>query len=92
MFFVFLIVLIFSRSNSYLLGFQNLNPDESQMISNAISLVNKNFNIAEIDSTTSGILNSTILIWPKIFNLDITYFSARLTAIFLISYMIYSSV
>ena len=89
MFLVFLIILIISRSNSYLLGFQNLNPDESQMISNAINLVNKNFNIVEIDSTTSGILNSVILIWPKIFNLDITYFSARLTAIFLISYIIY---
>ena len=42
MFLVFLIILIISRSNSYLLGSQNLNPDESQMISNAINLVNKN--------------------------------------------------
>ena len=85
---IFIFLLIF-RSNSTLLSFENLNPDEAQMIANAINLFYKNFNILEFDGTTSGILNSLILIWPKILNLEITYLTARLTSIFLISLIIF---
>ena len=89
MFLIIFISLLIAKSNAYLLSFENLNPDEAQMISNAIGLFNKNFNIFEFDGTTSGLLNSFILLWPLILNLEITFLTAKLTSIFLISSITY---
>ena len=89
MFFIIFTSLLITKSNAYLLSFENLNPDEAQMISNAIGLFNKNFNIFEFDGTTSGLLNSFILLWPLILNLEITFLTAKLTLIFLISSIAY---
>ncbi len=89
MFLIIFISLLIAKSNTYLLSIENLNPDEAQMISNAISLVNKNLNIIEFDGTTSGLLNSLILLWPLILNLEITFLTSKLTSIFLISLIAY---
>lgn len=89
MFLIIFISILIAKSNAFLLSFENLNPDEAQMISNAIGLFNKNFNILEFDGTTSGLLNSFILLWPLILNLDITFLTTKLTSIFLISSITY---
>ena len=72
MFLLIFIILIVAKSNSYLLGYQILNPDELQMMSNAIGLTSKGLNFINFDGTTSGIYNSLILAWPEIVNLEIT--------------------
>ena len=88
-FFLIIFIVILGRANSSLLSYSVLNPDESQMMSNALRLIDNNFKIYEFDGTTSGILNSLVLTWPSLFNFDITFFSTRLTAIFLISLILY---
>ena len=88
-FFLIIFLVIFGRANSSLFSYAVLNPDESQMMSNALRLINNNLKIYEFDGTTSGILNSLVLIWPVFFDLDITFLSTRLTAIVLISLILY---
>ncbi len=89
MFFLILIFALFFKANFYLLGFQILNPDEAQMISNAIGITKKGINFLEFDGTTSGLLNSIILTWPELFNLDITFLTTRITQVFLVSLIIF---
>ncbi len=88
-FFIFLLLLLIGRANSFLLGFEVLNPDEVQMMANALGLVSRDFQIYEFDGNTSGVLNSLILAWPYFFKIDITFFSTRLTAISLIALSLY---
>ena len=89
MFFVItFLILILGRSNSTLLGFEVLNPDEAQFIANAIGIASRNFDITYFDGNSSGIINSFILTWPKLFNLDITFITTRLTATILLSLII----
>lgn len=88
-FFTIFSFILFSRASSYLLGFELLNIDESQMMANAIRLHLNGFNIFEFDGTSSGFLNSLILTWPSLLGLDITFLSTRLTALFLISLTLY---
>ncbi len=92
MFLLIFIILIVAKSNSYLLGYQILNPDELQMMSNAIGLTSKGLNFINFDGTTSGIYNSLILAWPEIVNLEITFLTTRMTHIALSSLIIYSLV
>ena len=88
MFLLIFTSLLLAKINSHLLGFQILNPDETQMMSNAIGIFNKGNAFLKFDGTTSGILNSLILGWPEIFNLDITFLSTRITAIILLAIII----
>ena len=88
-FFIIFLVILIGRSNSYLLGFELLNIDESQMMANAIRLQLNNYNIFQFDGTSSGFLNSLILTWPNLLNLDVTFLSTRITAIILISVIFY---
>ena len=88
-FFIIFLVILIGRYNSYLLGFELLNIDESQMMANAIRLQLNNYNIFQFDGTSSGFLNSLILTWPNLLNLDVTFLSTRITAIILISAIFY---
>ena len=88
-FFIIFLVILIGRYNSYLLGFELLNIDESQMMANAIRLQLNNYNIFQFDGTSSGFLNSLILTWPSLLNLDVTFLSTRITAIILISVIFY---
>lgn len=88
-FFIIFLVILIGRYNSYLLGFELLNIDESQMMANAIRLQLNNYNIFQFDGTSSGFLNSLILTWPSLLNLDVTFLSTRITAIILISAIFY---
>ncbi len=92
MFFIFtFLILILGRANSSLLGFEILNPDETQMMANAVGIVSRNYDIAFFDGNSSGLINSLVLTLPKIFNFDISFFSTRLIAIILISLIILCS-
>ncbi|MBL6861226.1 MAG: hypothetical protein ISQ91_01910 [Candidatus Pelagibacter bacterium] len=86
--FIFSLILI-ARSNSFLLGYELLNVDESQMMANAVRFQNNGYNIFEFDGTSSGFLNSLILNWPNTLGYDVTFLSTRITAIFIISLIFY---
>ena len=79
------LVLIFGRIGTSLFYPGNLNPDEMQMGANALRIFNYGINLNSIDGTSSGILNSLVLCWPLIFDLNITYVSIRLSALVLIA-------
>lgn len=90
MFFIItFLILILGRANSSLLGFEILNPDETQMIANAIGIASRDYNIVYFDGNSSGVFNSLILVWPKIFGLDITFLTTRISAIILLSLIIF---
>ena len=88
-FFTIFSFILFARASSFLFGYELLNIDESQMIANAIRLQLNGFNIFEFDGTSSGFLNSLILTWPSLLGLDITFLSTRLTALILISLILF---
>jgi len=58
-----------------------INPDEAQMIAQALTLVHYPIPWKDYDGTTSGPFNSAVLIWPRFLGLGIGYFSARLTTV-----------
>ena len=88
-FFTIFLFLLIARANSYLLSYEILNIDESQMMANAIRFDLNKYNIFDFDGTSSGFLNSLVLNWPNIFGLDVTFLSTRLTAIFILSIIFY---
>jgi hypothetical protein len=61
------------------------NPDEVQMAANALRIQHFGWNWDAIDGTTSGPLNSLILLWPTLFGGDVTLSLSRITATFLLS-------
>jgi hypothetical protein len=90
MFFIFIFLfLIVGRLNSSVLGYEILNPDEVQMMANAIGIVSRDFNLNFFDGNSSGIINSLVLAWPALVGIDITFLSTRLTAIFILSLIIF---
>ena len=89
--FVFLsifLVISFFRSNILLYEF-SLNPDEAERITNAFRILSYGYSWNSVDGYSSGPLNSIILLWPKIFNIDISYFTTRLTSIFLLTTIVF---
>ncbi len=60
------------------------NPDEAQMAANALRIQHFGWNWDAIDGTTSGPLNSLILLWPTLFGGDVTLSLSRLTATLLL--------
>lgn len=89
LFLIIFVILLLGRANSSILGYEFLNTDELVIGSKALRLIKNNFNIYEFDGDTSGILNGLFLTWPKILNLDITYLSIRLSAVILLSLILY---
>lgn len=81
---IIIFFLIFGRFNSSLFGYEFLNTDEFVIGAKASRLIN-GYNFSEFDGDTSGLLNAVFLIWPNLFNFDITFLSIRLSAIFAIS-------
>ena len=88
-FFTIFLFLLIARANSYLLSYEILNIDESQMMANAVRFDLNKYNIFDFDGTSSGFLNSLVLNWPNIFGLDVTFLSTRLTAILILSIIFY---
>ncbi len=62
-----------------------INPDESQMITQALTLRNDPVYFQSVDGTTGGPLDSYFLILPSLLGLPFDYITAHLTAFFLIS-------
>ena len=83
--------LVFGRINSSLLGYEFLNTDEFVIGAKALRFIKKDFNIYEFDGDTSGLLNALFLTWPKFLNLDITYLSLRLSAVIILSGILYNT-
>ncbi|MFC5407964.1 hypothetical protein ACFPMF_01495 [Larkinella bovis] len=67
---------------------QQLNPDESQMITQAITLLQNPVYWDSVDGTTIGPINSYLLVWPGLFGWPITYFTTRLTGTVLIGFIL----
>lgn len=57
-----------------------MNPDEAQAAATAMRVIKHGWSWNSIDGTTAGPLHSLILCWPKLFGLDITLFTVRLTS------------
>lgn len=62
-----------------------INPDESQMITQALTLRHDPVYFRSVDGTTGGPLDSYFLILPSLIGLPFDYITAHLTAFFLIS-------
>ena len=74
--------------NSSIFGYEFLNTDEFVIGAKAMRLID-GLSPTKFDGATSGILNAFFLTWPRLFNLDISYISIRISAILAISLMIY---
>ncbi|GAB2563913.1 hypothetical protein [Spirosoma aerophilum] len=61
-----------------------LNVDETQMIAEALTLLQDPVYWRSVDGTTIGPINSYLLAWPGLLHLPITYVTCRLTAIALL--------
>ncbi len=85
---IFLTIFL-GRLNSSLLGYEFLNTDEFAIGAKGIRIIKDNFNFHEFDGDTSGILNVLFLIWPDFFGFDITYLSIRLSAILILSLILF---
>lgn len=78
-----LLLLFISRLPSILYAGE-LNTDESQMITHALTLLQNPVYWSSVDGTTIGPIDCYILMWPAAFGLPITYLTARLTGTLLI--------
>lgn len=82
-FWLLVLMIIFLRIPS--IGFnEELNPDESQMMAQAITLSQKPIFWSSVDGTTSGPLNSYVLLLPAVLGIPLDYTAARITALGLI--------
>lgn len=88
-FIIILFVITFGRFNSTLLGYEFLNTDEFVIGAKALRLIKNNFNFYEFDGDTSGLLNALFLTWPKIFDLDVSFLSIRISSILVIGLILY---
>jgi putative flippase GtrA len=61
-----------------------LNVDESQALANVLRMAATGIGWANSDGTTVGPLNSLVLGWPQLLNLDATFWTMRMTALTLI--------
>lgn len=70
-----------------------MNPDEAQLGANALRVLHHGSGWGSLDSSSSGPLNSLVLIWPTLFGQGISLVSVRLTAwmavslVFVFSYL-----
>ncbi len=82
-FLLLVVMIIFMRIPS--IGFnQELNPDESQMIAQALTLSQKPIFWDSVDGTTSGPLNSYVLVLPYFLGIQTDYSVARIIGLGLI--------
>lgn len=64
---------------------ESLNPDENQLLAQAITLLHDPVYWQSVDGTTIGPLNSYLLCWPGWLGMPITYATARITGFFLLA-------
>lgn len=73
-----LVGLVMARAPVLAINVPN-NPDEAQMLANAMKFLGGWNSWASVDTTSSGPLNSMLLTWPALFGWDISFFTAKLT-------------
>ena len=81
--FLSLTVLVVLRLPTFFLN-APLNADEAQFLANAIKFRSNMNTWLSVDTTTSGPINSYLLMWPFLFGADVGFGAARITATFLI--------
>ncbi|RYF78432.1 MAG: hypothetical protein EOO39_01435 [Cytophagaceae bacterium] len=64
---------------------EGLNPDENQLLAQAITLLHDPVYWQSVDGTTIGPINSYLLCWPGLLGMPLTYATARLTGLALIA-------
>ncbi len=79
------LVLLFLLRLSTIVFNAEINPDESQMITQAFTLYHDPVYFRSVDGTTGGPLDSYFLIIPSLFGLPFDYITARFTAFCLVS-------
>ncbi len=79
------LILFFLLRLSTIVFNAEINPDESQMITQAFTLYHDPVYFRSVDGTTGGPLDSYFLIVPGLFGLPFDYITAHLTAFFLIA-------
>jgi hypothetical protein len=75
-----ILLLIFMRLPVIVFN-RELNPDESQMLSHAITLFRDPLYWRSVDGTTIGPLDNYLLVVPQIFGFQLNYISARIIGI-----------
>jgi hypothetical protein len=80
----FVVLAIFAARWPSTLSYLELNPEESQMTAQAITIRHFPIPWKSYDTTTSGPLNSAVLVAPALFGKSIDFVSTRLVAIALI--------
>ena len=70
---------IFAKRSQFFSYQSPLNPDEALFAAGAMRSLYGWLNWGMIDPTTSGPLNFMVLTWPRLYDGDITLYSARLT-------------
>src|SRR5271169_626179 len=81
--FLSLTVLVVLRLPTFFLN-APLNADEAQILANAIKFRSNMNTWLSVDTTTSGPINSYLLMWPFLFGADTGFGAARITATSLI--------
>lgn len=61
------------------------NPDESQALANALRVLRHGWSWNSVDGTSSGPLNTLVLLWPRMLGGDVTYATMRFTTIVLVA-------
>lgn len=83
-FFTLLLACLIISRYPYLSNNIELNPDEGQMIAQGMKYLKDFLPWRSVDGTTSGPLNTYVIMWPCLFGIKINYCTARLTGLVLI--------
>ena len=88
LFFSITLLVFLGRINSSIFGYELLNTDEFVIGAKANRLLSE-YKFYEFDGDTSGILNALFLLWPGIFNLEISYLSIRISSVIIVGLILF---
>lgn len=88
LFFSITLLVFLGRINSSIFGYELLNTDEFVIGAKANRLLSE-YKFYEFDGDTSGILNALFLLWPGIFNLEISYLSIRISSVIVVGLILF---
>ncbi len=88
LFFSITLLVFLGRINSSIFGYELLNTDEFVIGAKANRLLSE-YKFYEFDGDTSGILNALFLLWPGIFDLEISYLSIRISSVIIVGLILF---
>lgn len=89
LFFIYFLILILSRLNTSLLNINVYNPDEYQLVANAIKFNYYGIDLNFFDGYSLGLYNAIILYFPYSIGFEYSIFFVRLTGLILIIFSLY---